>query len=107
MMAQQDINWEMYAVGDISCMLKLTLFRDSFCSLGYRTTNERFLRIYLATGQRRTCGGRIRRGGLPRPTEPWEEYDTDPAMNIIVVLLFPGRKEERQRARAGRESHPL
>ena len=52
---------------------------------------------------RKTGAGAARR--RPQPTDSWEEYDTDPAMNIIVVLLFPGRKEEeRQRARAGKPS---
>ena len=82
-----------------------TTFKEniSTCtSLGNGTT-ERFLRIHLATGQRKTDAASAAR---PRPTETWEEYDTDPAMNIIVVLLFPGRKEERQR-RGREESHPL
>ena len=84
-----------------------TTFKENIPTLQSGKSDQRKVSPYpsrhrTAQDTRRTDAARR----WPRPTEPWEEYDTDPAMNIIVVLLFPGRKEERQR-RGREESHPL
>ena len=86
---------------DVSVTLRSskTTFKANISALQSGKSDHRKVSPYpsrhrTAQDTRRTDGARR----LPRPTEPWEEYDTDPAMNIIVVLLFPGRKEERQRA---------
>ena len=86
---------------DVSVTLRSskTTFKANISALQSGKSDHRKVSPYpsrhrTAQDTRRTDGARR----LPQPTEPWEEYDTDPAMNIIVVLLFPGRKEEPQRA---------
>ena len=86
---------------DVSVTLRSskTTFKANISALQSGKSDHRKVSPYpsrhrTAQDTRRTDGARRR----PQPTEPWEEYDTDPAMNIIVVLLFPGRKEEPQRA---------